>query len=498
MDAKIPTPIIDKNGRYTTVHKNPSRLDEIKSRIKSLDVVPVSVPVEEFNVSADENIDRGSLPSQEYTIAPENFEKFKHIIEKANRRLAKAQIEERFTYILNNETIATGDGTYREVITAVLTKPVIKYNGWSFGAAHEFTPSGEVLSYWSKESDDYQAPEDSHCDQCGVNRHREKVYTLIHDDGETKQVGYNCLSLFLGVSPSGLWTLSDNKIEDELSGLESGYGPYHQILYDSDNVIAAALLSSNHGEEFVPKYRGSKALPSTVERATDLLNSMHAGEKLGNGGLEDEIKEIREFVANMPSDSDYASNLKAVFAEPKDDAPSLVKSKHLGIAVSVVSAWKRSKTVQEKKEQNPIKQEWFGTPGERYKESKTFFVDKRIPLEGAYGTTYLMVMRDEENRLFTWNASNPPRVYAGGQMTLKGFGIKDHKIYNDDHQTQMTRATVENVDNVGNLPDYELWPAFRDFTADLPQEEVLKYEDEMEALNDENLEKEYIRKLIQK
>ena len=478
---KIPTPIVDKNGKQTTVHKNPA-MQDIKNRIKNIAPAQAAV-VEEPNMDMD--IDRASLPTQEYTITKNNVAKFEHTIEKANNRLARAGVEDRFTYEFKSDVIKNQDGSHREVIRATLNKPVIKNGEWTFTATHEFTPAGEVVSYWSEEGD-FEQPEDSHCDQCGKNRKRERVYTVANDDGVTKQIGSSCLALFMGVRPEGLWSLNDTKIEDELSDLESNsLGGTTGLTYQLRDIVGIALQVTDGGSAYVSRARATRDVKATAEVVGLALS----------GKLEDVDQEsvdgVIEYIRNVKSDgSDYMDNLKSIFGKQDGEFGVLVKAKHIGQAASAVSSWYRENNPSEKTGSNKkyVNPEYIGTPKERIKKPSTYTVERRFSYENDYGTVHGYELRDEEDHILLWKSQSgsPPEVWEGGKFEINAFTVKEHKVsdYTGDNQTVIQRPAVGDVKEYGRAPEWKVSEVVYDAIRNLPEGERAEKEKEFLASED--------------
>jgi len=477
---KVPTPIVDKNGKQTTVHKNP--MQDIKNRIKNVPTAPViTSPAPE----PTEDIDRVSLPVQEYTITRENVAKFEHVIEKANNRLARGGVEERFTYEFTSEVKKNEDGSHREVINAILNKPVISNGDWTFTATHEFTPAGDVISYWS-ESGDFESPSDSHCDQCGKNRRRERVYTVSNEQGETKQIGSNCLELFMGMRPEGLWSLNDTKIEDELSDLESAsLGGTSGLTYPIRDIIGIALQQTDGGANYVSRIAGTKSNPATAE----VVSLAMSGERQPFD--EASVSSVIDFIRSSPSDgSDYMDNLKAIFGSEDGENGVFVKQRHLGIAASAVSAWYRDshKPDRRKPDRIPANPEYIGQPKERIKTPTKFTVDRRFSYENDYGTVDGYVLRDDQNHILLWKSQSgsPPDVWEGGTVELSAFTVKEHKVdsYTGDNQTVIQRPAVSGVEHLGKAPQWKVSEVAYDAIRQLPEDQREAMHKEFEEAED--------------
>jgi hypothetical protein len=472
---RVPTAIVDKNGKHTTVHRSPEGMNDIKSRIAKI-AAPQAVEVSSIDDEPD--WDRASLPTQEYTINSATVGKFEHIIEKANNRLTRSGVEEQFEYSYRNDVIENPDGSHKEVIIATLNKPVISNGNWTFAATHEFTPAGEVVSYFSSEDASFKQPEDAHCDQCNTNRRRERVYTVTNSDDESKQIGSSCLELFMGVKPEGLWSLSDTKIEESLSELESlSLGSRDGVTYPLEDIIGVALQASNNGKDYVAKSRGTKENPPTAYAV-----EMKMQEKRNPDTFDKKaIRSVIDYISNVDSNnSDYLDNLKAIFKPGENGA--FVKSRHMGLATSAVAAWYRENNQREEREAKPpVKQEWLGAKGDKIEKPMTLTLEFRKTFSGEYGESTLMVFRDQDNRLIKWGASNPPDVWEGGSIDVGRVTVKEQAIYKDDKQTAIIRPKVNGVIDSGNYPEWVAYDKVRAHVQGLPSAEVQSVLEKFEA-----------------
>jgi hypothetical protein len=487
---RVPTPIVDKNGKATTVHRSTDKpnMKDIKNRIKSATPPRAAEAVLEQTFDADgENLDRASLPVQEYTITADNSAKFEHIIKMANNRLERAGVEDRFEYGFESKVIHNeNDGTSREVIVATLNKPTISNGEWTFTATHEFTPAGDVLSYYGKGAD-FEVPEDAHCDQCHTNRRRERIYTVTNPEGDTKQIGSNCLQLFMGVRPEGLWTLNDTKIEDSLSDLESSsLGSNSGVSYSLRDVVGVALNLTNDGANYISRANSTMATKATADEVSLALSEKD--KKYDAAKVDDVIAYVRSTSNNG---SDYIDNLKSVFGSGNNTDMELVKARHVGIAASAVSAWYRENNKPSdiaKEGKPPVNQEWIGTPGDKIIKPMKLTLEFRATYPTDYGDKTTMIFRDEDNHLIKWGASNPPEVWEGGVIDISKLTIKEHSTYNDDKQTSIIRPTVKNVESAGKAPEWKVWSMVQEsLTPEMSQEDkqaVLKSFDDLESIEE--------------
>lgn len=84
----------------------------------------------------------------------------------------------------------------------------------------------------------------------------------------------------------------------------------------------------------------------------------------------------------------------------------------------------------------PSPSEYVGSIGERLK--LKLFVDRVVPVDGAYGQSNIHTMHDEDGNIFVW-ATTAKNLTCGKWYTMTG-GIKAHKVYQNSKQTWLTRC----------------------------------------------------------
>ncbi|WP_022894589.1 hypothetical protein [Agromyces subbeticus] len=354
-------------------------------------------------------------------------------VDEANRKLARAGIEERFAF--ETESIVEHrDGIDVELLEVRLNAPRISYGGWQITGVHEFTPSGDVISH-TFGREDAPAVEDAHCDQCGTNRRREKVYTLSHHGEGGRQVGSSCLTPFLGVRPEGLWAIGDDL---DLDDFDAGNGSnLNARVFDTSDLVVAALVASADGEEYVSASQGSWTVQPTAARATRQFAAL-----LGSGDTPARRKlanRIIRWVKKQPDDGadSYMANLKASLGG------DWVKTKHAGIAVSAVSAFRhaerRERATKQKAKEKAAEQRAFLAP----KDAKLAQVPARVrsmhSFETMYGDMTIVQLVTDDGYVLKWKTQNPQDLAEGQAVTIDRATVKAHEIYRDTFETVILR-----------------------------------------------------------
>jgi len=363
-------------------------------------------------------------------------------IERANRRLERAGIEERFTYE-TEEYIHQEDGDPVGIpaVRLTLNAPVISVSGWTFTAAHEETVDGHIVNYGPAKVDEMR------CDHCGHNRRRGKVYTVTNQDGETKVVGSNCLAAFLGVRPEGLWTLTFDMELGKEDGEDDDWGAAASsgdVVLPAVDLLAVGLAASRDGEEFVPKSKSTYTVPATAHVvARDLRQLLGAA---AQPERREAAKRILAWVNEQADgESDYIDNLRAVLAGKE----RWVARKHFGIGVSAISAYRRAqewviRDKERKAEHESLYQPGHvGSVGERMRDVRMTVMVVDIMEGGEYGPRTRVVLRDDDTgrQVIWWASGGKGELNVGDKVTVTAT-VKEHGEYRGTDQTTVTRAKI--------------------------------------------------------
>ena len=378
-------------------------------------------------------------------------------INRANERLAKAGIADRFEAI-NSEFGETEvyEGEYPFQVTRKvefwsfdLNVPSIGYGGWTFVASVSFEEGGTLVNAVpGQDLTDWTRPEAHLCEHCGTIRNRTKSYVLRNDEtGEYLQVGSSCLVLFLGVKPA-LWAV----------GLElpapsdEDYSSY-PARYDRNLWLAITLSVTERGAKFVSKARsGEQNGPASSSDVAEVYtpNRVLMSKSYDyKAWVEKHQDEAQRILAEEPEliealieagngvglDSDYGMNLAVALAS------ETVSSRALGILTSVVSVWHKAEVKKVEKALNPVASGFLGEVKERVRGIRVTVTFVKY-LEGDYGTTSLIKFRTEDGHLAVWFASGYKEFEVGQELVIDGT-VKKHDVYDGQDQTVLTRVTVK-------------------------------------------------------
>ena len=383
-------------------------------------------------------------------------------IEKANKRLASAGVEQRFTYSMeeymkpNNES-SSKVGFFTPRVKIILNTPAVKFDGYTFLAAVEQAEAGFVVKQATGINLGGYRPDNLECDACGRSIRRQKTYLVEDSEGKMLQVGSGCIKKYFGVQPEGIWALTFDPVEKAEDSVRWYSGSISALgsAVPTEEVMAYALAISNGGEDFVSKgaaynYGGL----STSERVQDAMNSDDSGEiqvaakaYIDNG----EAKRLIEELQKSDTSSDYGKNMAVI------STGEYTRWSDMAILISGLS-----KIANEKRNLSKAQKlaEW-GVPTKGYagaeKESiagREFKIrdvvdsTKADPYSyhGGEITTSRVNFRDADNHEIIWWSSNKFTGEIGKKVTIKSGTIKAHGEFAGVDQTVITRVKFDQAD----------------------------------------------------
>ena len=419
----------------------------------------------ESHAEADVHLDAASepealdrTPAPVYRVPSWGVQIAEEKIAAANKRLARAGIEQRFTYEWSEPYVET-TGEYpsqvkHEYRTLTVSHPAIAYDGWEFVAALDQAGEGTLIVR-TRPGADLQgwAPSEALCEHCHQRRHRNTTYVLRNADGELRQVGSNCLENFLGVKPSGLWAIG----EDPLGGFDERAdwfgGARASTVADPREIIAAALFASDEGRHYEPKSAEQfgrvptarhvdRLLFTSPRTSEDRAERERYAEATARFEREGTIDDVLATVAAMEPGTDYVNNLHKLAAMEWVDA------RHAGMLASAVSGWAREKgrRVEREKTAGLYRPGFIAAEGEKIPQlhatvTKVRYIDDPYSYYGGVNT--LVLMRDENGHTVKWFASGRHDLNDGDQIALTGGRVKKHDVYEGQDQTVVTRVKYE-------------------------------------------------------
>lgn len=379
-------------------------------------------------------------------------------IEKANRRLEKYGIKERFEYT-TEERFKSVEKVGGMILSESYTKftlnsPSIAINGNKFLAVITQEEAGFITKTGKDVELNGWRPESMACEHCGQNRPRSKTYLVEDENGGRHQIGSTCVDAYLGVKPEGLWAVGADPLDGVTFGGNSTPNPAG-MNRPTDHMIAYALAVSNEGAGFVSR----SSSMNTGERSTaDLIETAlwsnykedrawreemerKSQEYLTNG----KAKEVLANIRKIEGDSDYATNLRTVAAG------EYLNPSNNGLLVSGISYLRREKEQAVKDSLGKAAIGFAGQKGDKVKDKKATIIRVKDmqahDFNGNEITKTQIGFRDENNHELIWWASKQIKVEEGTQVTFTTGSVKDHSHFNGTDQTVLTRVKFSEDEN---------------------------------------------------
>jgi len=423
--------------------------------------------------------DQEPEPGTVHTFPAWQLDDAKARIEAANKRLARAGIEERFEFEVTDLVVRTlrragGEKVDVPYVTLTLNSPQIAYGGHTFLAAVDREDGGLVTRVHPDADLAGWRPEDMTCDHCGRAIERNHTYLVQAPDGSRVQVGSTCLQPYLGVKPAGLWALGFDplgeegfeKDTDDLFG-EAGFTSGRSVV-PTRSLLGLALAVSDKGANYRPaSWEGRttgedirEALwPSAkvrMERAQWLAETWALAEQYEQDGT---VEAVLASVAKMSPDSDYAANLQTYVAGES------VSQRGFNLVASAVKVYARDAQIEAERAARPEPVAGFMAPvkasvkGEQVTVTKVNHRTEYDDYARREVTRTQVVMADSQGHEVIWWASSEQDLEPGQAITLTGGSVKKHDNYRGTDQTVLTRVKFQTADDQAHTATMPAWRA---------------------------------------
>ncbi len=375
-------------------------------------------------------------------------------------RLAIAAVE-RYEW---EETIRGGMRVARTTLHAVVRVEgeVPRLDGHQFLARIEHTEAGNLIAH-APDAREVELPialrtAAPTCDHCRARRARKDTFVLRRElDGALVRVGRTCLGDYLrGADPTevlGMWRFLGS-LRDLLAGAGEGDefgggGGGGARQYLSVTAYLATVVSS-------VRHCGWFSRAMVEQRGGGMTTASHADWLCGQEPQNPE--NAREWRAMQPTEAD-ATEARAVIAwvaatigaKPGDHRSEyennlvvaiqlgIVTHRTRGIVASAVAAKRRHDADNAARQAPQTASEHIGEVGKR----QTFRLTpvKVQHFDGRYGTTTLIVMRDDRGNVAKWFASGAKNPELGAPMTVTAT-VKQHGEYRGTKETVLARAIL--------------------------------------------------------
>lgn len=320
------------------------------------------------------------------------------------------------------------------------------YAGWRFVAAVDAVGEEVVVRYppGREVALDHGSLRAGVCDHCHTARSRRTTVLVQHEEtGELKQVGRSCLKDFLGWSTLPVF-IDDADVEERL-GLGLCSGRTGEVDLTSVVVFAWAVVAA-YG--WTPASAASDRRPSTRDLVGEVvLDGRHADEVMD--AVSPHLAEAEEMAPRILADltaaftgsSGYEANvavlLRAGMVDPR---------RHLGLAVSMVSAWQRLQEGERQKAiaaaSAPVRRH-VGTVGEKV--TLTGTVTTRMMVDGFHWSSpdnVLLILDCGEHLVKVVTAAGWAYDVKQGEVVTVTGTVKAHAEYREVPQTVLTRPRL--------------------------------------------------------
>lgn len=266
-----------------------------------------------------------------------------------------------------------------------------------------------------------------YCEHCGTRHVKRHTYMVMDPTGKYIQVGKSCLKDYCGIEPAFIAAaaeITDLIVHEyDIDEYEFSSGQY---AYDVCDVIAAANdLISKYG------YVKSGEMKSTKERLVSGFNTFEPSAE--SKKLAAEMKEYFSGL-DYADLTNYQRNLKSLLSS------GYTRSNAFGYLAYAPIEYKKMIEKQERDQSRKAaaaNSEYMGNVGDRI--TVTLKDSKLVSSwETVYGMTYLYKFIAANDSVIVWYASkhieNMPAKITGT--------VKEHKEYNGEKQTVVTRCKV--------------------------------------------------------
>jgi|GEM_PF-1979287 len=412
-----------------------------------------------------------------YRIPTANLSILQDRLDKANKRLARAGIEERFTFTAEPRTVHD-EKTGLEYATnsVTLNTPRISAGPWKFDGVHEMAANGAVISHYTDGAEPALGTDDRLlCEYCGHRRARSKVYVVTNSDtGETKQVGSNCLDLFLGVKPEGLWALTDDFAMDDLAVDDDDLASFkpvdHLSVVAADDLLAVTMAVVAEDGVFLSKSKAAYYEKPTATKVQERLEELGAMRVQITAEQQAEIDGLLAWTDSFTADTwnDYQRNLHMALKKGPDGYRRIARE-HLPLVASAVSSYRAhvayearkriEKEARDKRDGMKV-QEYLAAPGEklRGRDVEATVIGMREGVDYGYGSPLHVTLMDDDGHVIYWKSSGligesyetpKGRSYhwmprEGSRVRIASGTVKENRVsdYNGDWETVITRAKL--------------------------------------------------------
>lgn len=360
-----------------------------------------------------------------YVIAEWNIGRLMNKIEELNAAAEKLGCEP-IKVEVGAGRLQKHEGSLIQVFDVSVTGVAPVIEGWQFVAKIDHDERGDVVQSFQEVPVEFfnRGPV---CDHCGYNRNRKQTFVLVKD-GEYKQVGSTCLKDFTGhadplavadyyASLEGM-----DEVFCDFEDLEWGGGPNYEYVY-LDDYMACVVASYNDSGWVSRSDMGFATADDAIGRYIDKeFSDVESAEAV-------KIVDWARNEFDIESMNQYEHNMAVIFSD------KVIRYRDIGYAASAIIGYKKSLDVE-------TDSEYVGKVKDRI-DVELRLVMTRV-FEGFYGPSKMYKFLDSDGNIFVWFTGSADLEEG---ETYRGKGtVKEHKEYNGQKQTIITRCKLEKVE----------------------------------------------------
>jgi hypothetical protein len=343
-------------------------------------------------------------------------------------------------------------------------------NGWRLAATLEPTPNGEggwtniVKSIIGENIRNEFRQAVGRCDHCRTDRRRKETFVVIHDNGDQKVVGRNCIADFLGHEDINALAnyaaalaefgasigemMAVETVEDDDRYFSGGTEESHFDLRAFIEMSIRACRAFGWVSGSQARYENTcstrlKTVGHLLPPPTDRVNReewYRDHDRLMAVTVTTDADDVIQWAKSIDgeTDSDYLHNLRTI-AHVEAVTPTTT-----GYAASMYVAHAKAveREVERLKKDERGPSEHVGTVGERIEMNVS--VDRIIEHEGQYGCVGIHKLIDDNDNELVWFASGSNWLDEDGVESYRiKATIKKHDEYNGKKQTAITRVKIQ-------------------------------------------------------
>lgn len=413
-----------------------------------------SMKEKEFDTLSKEDEEPKELS---YDLSVENVNEAQKRIARANRRLEKAGINDRFEIRVEPYTeIVQKDGVTYQVDRAkvFVDRPTIAYNGFKFLARVEQLDNGEFIASSAPDEElNGWTPTSMNCEHCGKSRDRLKVYVVEDKDGNRKTVGGSCVKLYTGLKPESLWALEWDDVDDldEDNWRSGGAGSYGRAVVPTANILQISdVVVRKYGYKPTSFDNSTKSMINTVlyTRSNSNNKDIQFANKINALAKKVDPEEVRNNIqaALETSNGDWATNVKKMLGQ------EYLEDKHIAVLASGMSAV--VKREEKKKEGVKWNNEFIGTPNQKISDVKAEVINITVGTSGfGYNPPpqYNVTMRTATGEKIMWSTTSLKHPKVGQKVDISDALVKKHNTWVNDSDLKDIRRSTRIVRAKWNL-----------------------------------------------